>query len=446
MKNLSIKLMKSKYSVLPGLLLFINALSAQATTKVVSSFDLETRGAGILVSEKDRLNGIECISCPFERISDNPINHFAIYSGLTHKLTINNKFEVETGLFLEERSFSGGSNTIDNWVVYPKILISGNDSLVVFDRKFRYKLMGGDFWNQDFNDMLRIHNLDYQGLNGELGYKNYTLGFLIVGDLATNVQLGLHQLHKFYINGAFDNIDVSLFLSDNYLTQRHAQPQDYNVGSHLNIDISDAIKVESQVELRLNRTLGTSYAMGIGLSGKMGDLEYDGKLKYYKTEFNRGYGTSRILSNEEAPYRDGGSYVGEQLYPLKNFYRTYSQWANYTKRSNRDLLGFELAVLWEKQLHDRIYFFTDIDLNVIGNPETLVGETIPLYLIGLRIRYFDYLRTEFYATNKFMNLNDFYQTFHASKAPFFGGSVTIDLKGIGRREMRNKDKELIHWI
>ena len=204
------KFIKPLSTILIFLLLIINSLQVQAQdkTEIISSFDLETKGAGILVSYTNARNDIECISCVLQTISDNPINHFAIYSGLTHKLTINRKFEFETGVFVEERSFSGGSNTMDNWVIYPKILLSGSDSIEFLNRDFRYKLMGGDFWNQDFDDFLRIHNLDYQGLNGELGFKNYTLGFLIVGDLATNVQLGLHQLHKYYVSGDFNNIGI----------------------------------------------------------------------------------------------------------------------------------------------------------------------------------------------------------------------------------------------
>ena len=417
-------------------LLVTGSYSAQDTTSVVSSFDLETKGAGILVSTTGIRNDIPCISCPFQTISDNPINHFAIYSGLTHKLTVNGKYEFETGIFLEERSFSGGSNTVGNWVVFPKILLSGTDSLRLGNRDFRYSLMGGDFWNEDFDDFLRIHNLDYQGLNGELGFKRYTLGFLIIGDLATNVQLGLHQMHKYYLRGDFERVRATLFLSDNYLTTRHVQPQDFNVGSHVRFDVSEHVHLQSQVEFRLNEELGHSYALGLAVSGKFKSLEFDGKLKYYQAEFNQGYGTNRILPDGEMPYRDEGSYVGEQLYPLKNFYRTYSQWANYTKQGTRDLLGFELGILWEKQLRKTLHAFTDLDLNIIGNPQTRSGETIPLYSIGVRMKHFDFLKTEFYATNKFMNLDTFYQTFQASERPFFGGAVILDLEGIGAREYR----------
>ena len=429
----SLKLILEKIALFSFIILtlaIINPLKSQDSTRLVSTFSIETKGAGILVSYKESRNDIECISCVFETISDNPINHFAIYSGLTHKLTINEKFIFETGIFLEERSFSGGSNTVSNWAVYPKILLSGRDTLNIGKREIEYKLMGGDFWNQDFDDMLRIHNLDYQGLNGELTFKNNSIGFLIVGDLATNVRLGLHQLHKYYIKREVDQFSATVFYSENQLTSRHELPQDYNIGSALEYRNSKNITLQSQIELRFNDQIGTAFATGIGISGKVKSLKFAGKLKYYQSGFNLGYGISTIPTVGDQPYRDGNLYVGEQLYPLKNFYRTYSQWGNYTQQQNRNLLGLELNVLWEKNIKNNIYFFSDIDLNIIGDPQKKVGKTIPLYSIGLRNKYFNFLKTEFYLTNKFMNIDTFYQTFQASKNPFFGGRILLDLKDI----------------
>jgi hypothetical protein len=93
-------------------------------------------------------------------------------------------------------------------------------------------------------------------------------------------------------------------------------------------------------------------------------------------------------------------------------------------------VGFELQINWEQNLHKRMAFFTDIDLNIIGDPETQTGRTVPLYTAGLRINYFKHFKTEFFITNKHMNLDSFYQTFQASELPYLGGSVVLDLKGL----------------
>jgi hypothetical protein len=91
----------------------------QNPAKIESFLSIETKGTGTLITRDDP---IECITCLpfFERIQDNPFHHFAIYSRLTHTLTINNAITAETGIYAEERSFSGGSNTLDNWVVFLK--------------------------------------------------------------------------------------------------------------------------------------------------------------------------------------------------------------------------------------------------------------------------------------------------------------------------------------
>jgi hypothetical protein len=308
----------------------------------------------------------------------------------------------------------------------PKILLTAVDTINFFNKPIAFKLAGGDFWNEDFNDMLRVHNMDYQGMLAELRWRQHALGFLIVGDLSVNVGLGLHQYHKAYLRSDFRHIQNTLSFAENQLSdwENHLTPRDYNVSDNLRYAVSDYINLESQIEFRLNSILGNSLAAGIGVSGQYKNLKYASRVKYYKAEFNDGYFSTNTF------YRDGASYTGEQLYPLKNFYRNYSQWGNYTKTQGRDLLGFELVASWEQPIKDRLLFFTDVDLNIIGDPETRTGKTVPLYSIGLRTRYFDFLKTEFFFTNKHMNLNTFYQTFQASELPFFGGSVILEIDRI----------------
>ncbi len=415
--------MTKLFASLTFLVAFCTLSHAQDSLKIGSTFSFETKGSGIFINDRSR---IDCITCIYETIQDNPIHHFAIYSGLSHKLSLNDKYTIETGVFLEERSFSGGDNTVDNWIVYPKIFLSGENTMKAFNRTFRYKIAGGDFWNEDFDDMLRIHNIDFQGIVTEVGYKNTTLGFLIAGDLSVNIGLGLHQYHKFYVKQTFNKLETNFYLSDNQLAnyQNHILPRDINFGNNTSFKISDRIQVEGQLEFRANQELGTSLAAGIGAKSQFKNLRVASNLKYYQADFNLGYYSTRLF------YRGNSSYVGEQLYPLRNFFRYYSQWGNYTRIQNKDLVGFELQINWEQNLHKRMAFFTDIDLNIIGDPETQTGRTVPLYTAGLRINYFKHFKTEFFITNKHMNLDSFYQTFQASELPYLGGSVVLDLKGL----------------
>ena len=410
------------------LLLLSTSIFSQDSIKIESLLSVETRGTGLLASG---YTNFDCITCLFETISDNPIHHFAIYSGLTHTLSVNDKFHFETGVFLEERSFSGGSNTLANWVVYPKILLTGIDTISFLNQSISYKLSGGDFWAEDFNDMLRIHNMDYQGLLAELSLNRHTLGFLVIGDLSYNIGLGLHQYHKFFIRSDFGKFQNTLSFADNQLSEwrNHTLPRDFNVGNNLRYRISERVGLESQIEFRINDDLGTSVAAGIGVTGQFKTLKFGSRLKYYSANFNNGYFSTLLF------YRNGARYVGQQLYPLKNYYRDYSQWGNYTRVQNRNLLGFELTVSWNQPINKNIYFFTDIDLNIIGDPETQTGNTIPLYNLGLSVRFFDLIKTDFFFTNKHMNLDTFYQTFQASVLPFFAGTVSIDLNKMPLKTM-----------
>ena len=415
--------MRSVFLSVAFILIIPQVNFGQDSTKVESTLNIETKGTGIWVSGRQN---IECITCLFNHVRDNPFHHFAIYSGITHTLSVNDAFHFETGVFLEERSFSGGNNTLANWVVYPKIVLTGTDTLNLFNQKIEYKLSGGDFWNQDFDDMLRIYNLDYQGLLSELRVKNHAIGFLLIGDLSRNVGLGLHQYHKFFVRSSFGMVQNTLHFTENQLSigDNHSVPIDYNLGNTIKIRFAENAKFESQIEWRINQDLGNSFAGGIGIAGCFKNLKYRSRLKYYEANFNLGYFSNNNL------YRGSTSYVGEQLYPLKNFYRRYDQWGAYTSLQNNKLLGFELCVSWERNILGKMLYFADLDLNVIGNPQTRRGRTIPLYTTGLRIKYFNFLKTEFYFTNKHMNLDTFYQTFQASKMPFFGGSILMDLKRI----------------
>ncbi|MFK7970381.1 MAG: hypothetical protein AB8F95_08445 [Bacteroidia bacterium] len=395
----------------------------QDSTSIESHLSFETKGSGALAAGA---NNIQCFGCFFQTVQDNPFHHFAIYSAINHTLTIDEKYKIETGIYLEERSYSGGSNTVANWITFPKILLSARDTFQFLNTTFNYNLKGGDYWNEDVNDMLRIHNFDYHGLTAELGYKDFTLGMNIIGDLSQNIGLGLHQYTQFYLKKKSPKFETFFFLTDNQLTDRttHTLPQDFNAGNNSRFFLSDKIHLEAQIDFRLNKALGTSFASGFGIEGAFKRLTFRSNLKFYQADFNRGY------SSNENLYRGANSYVGRQLYPLKNYYRAYSQWGNYTSRQNRDMLGFELQVKWEQPLKKWASVFVDGDLNIIGDPRTQTGVTIPLYTFGLRSNYHQILKVDLFFTNKHMNLDSFYQTFQASRRPFFGGSVILDLRNI----------------
>jgi hypothetical protein len=77
---------------------------------------------------KGGIGGVRQFNNSSSVITDNPIFHFAIYNGTILKTTLNKKYSIETGLFMEERSYSHGNNTLSNLIIFPKIKLGVIDT------------------------------------------------------------------------------------------------------------------------------------------------------------------------------------------------------------------------------------------------------------------------------------------------------------------------------
>jgi hypothetical protein len=150
---------------------FFNQIFTQDSIKLKSEFNVELKSQHNLTLFKNRF---QCIECEISEVPDNPFFHFAIYSGMTNKIILNSKYILETGIFIEQRSYSGGNTTVQNNVIFPKIKFSASDSFLINKRRFYYKIVGGDFWNENINDFLRIYNIDYQASQFEIVSANCT--------------------------------------------------------------------------------------------------------------------------------------------------------------------------------------------------------------------------------------------------------------------------------
>ncbi|MFT4661116.1 MAG: hypothetical protein ACI8XB_001387, partial [Patiriisocius sp.] len=74
-------------------------------------------------------------------------------------------------------------------------------------------------------------------------------------------------------------------------------------------------------------------------------------MKYYQAAFNDGYGYGNVN------FTDGGSsFVGEQLYPLKNYYRNVNQWAMLTQFQGTDVFNFEVVLKYQERIYRKLYW------------------------------------------------------------------------------------------
>jgi len=404
-------------NIIPFLICF-----GQDSIKIESLISIETEGQHNLAA----LNrNFDCINCITGKIGDNPLHHLGIYTGINHLLIFDNRYSLETGLYLEERSNSGGNNTLSNLVIFPKILLTVGDSITK-NGSVEYFIKGGDLWNEEIGDFLRIYNIDYQGLIGELRVKKLTFGFMTIGDLSKNIGLDLHQLYKFsteYKSRRFSN-KASITINELF-TQPvglHPTKSDINVANYAKYNLSKNTTVEGQFEMRLNEKSAPSYASGVRVNYTHKQFKIKSVLRYYSGTFNLGY-------NGDGPRYlwAGGGYIGPQLYPLKNFYRDFSQWAFYTHETNNDVLTVEFTLSWNTKVYKKLSGFCDFDINYIYDLDNRNGKIFPIYNTGFRFNFLAVFNGRISITNKHMELRRYYQTMSISKMPFLSLGTHIKL-------------------
>jgi len=388
--------------------------SAQDSLKIDSHISIVSKGQhnlSALASNRD------CWHCPRGTIDDNPFFHLAVYTGIDYSLVLNDKITVETGLYLEERSYSGGNNTLSNIVIFPKLLFKTEDTFSVRSKSIGYYLKGGDLWDEDLNDFLRIHNVDYQALIGGLVYKKWTLETLTIGDLSRNVGLDLHQVYRAAISYRHQKIKNQSSITLNDLVTlpqgQHLKSQDVNLANYFRLDLSSELSLEAQIDWRLNTELTNAFASGVKLQYSKSKFKVTTAIRYYTAQFNQGYNGFRPRY-----YGTVGKYVGPQLYPLKNYYRSFNQWALFTHLNGTDILSYELTSSWRKLLFRKLGFFYDLDLNVIYEVQNRNVTVYPLYNAGLYVEFTPIFTGRASLTNKHMDLTQHFQTFLMSKEAF----------------------------
>jgi hypothetical protein len=311
-------------------------------------------------------------------ISDNPIFHFAIYNGAVLKTTLNKKYSMETGLFMEERSFSHGNNTLSNLVFFPKIKLGLIDTFTIAKCKINTSIKAGDFWNEDFQDIIRFYNIDFQALEVNFGIKNWNLKTNVIGDLSRNIGLDLHEMYKFQLQHHLKNSTNSIAFSINELFTTpngyHPQERDFNLTFHSKYATNKKQTLEAQADFRMNTADRISKAIGIKYALKSSEwIIFYAALRYFDFEFNKGYAAYK------PQYRNGNNFIGAQLYPLKNYYRPMNQWAFLTSHQYKDLFNFELNANIKVPVYKKITLFADVDFNFIYEPQIEKSFFYPLY-------------------------------------------------------------------
>jgi hypothetical protein len=323
---------------------------------------------------------------------------------------------------------------LSNLVIFPKILLRVDEAISILNNQIGVKIKGGDLWNENIGDMLRFYNIDYQGIIGELVFNKWEASFMSIGDLSKNSGLDLHQTYRFALGYRNDKLwNLSSFTINELISLPrglHPTSNDLNIANYTKYKFTENINIESQVETRINSALSNSLALGVQFNYSSENLNLSTSIRYFASQFNYGYN-----GNEPSYIGANGKYVGEQLYPLKNYYRNYSQWAAYTHFGSSDLLAIAFTTVWDKKIYRKFGVFYDFDINYIHDLDSNRGLLYPIYNAGLQIYFLSNFNVKISLTNKHMELRDFYQTFSISQKPFLSLGVHMKIKKIRQRTL-----------
>lgn len=96
--------------------------------------------------------------------SNQPFRHFGTYAGLFLQSSYQSKYQFLIGGYLEHRSASAGIHNTKNILVYPRISIAIKDTFYVKSKPFKVKATIGSLFQADFEDFLRLYNIDVQAV------------------------------------------------------------------------------------------------------------------------------------------------------------------------------------------------------------------------------------------------------------------------------------------
>lgn len=404
------------------ILLFYTYTNCQDSISIKTSVDINLDSRHILTAINSNRG---CINCSNGEISDNPINHLGLYGLPKFNLSINDKYSCKIGLLLEERGFSFGNYTRNNLIAIPYFNFEIIDTFNIAGIKVKQNLQAGDLWNSDVNDIIRLFNIDYQGVNSKLGIGKVWLGLLVVADLSTSIGLNIGEIHRFSIGYQNDNIHY-IFSLNNNIQISLPQGEDISFSNYFRKTIKD-YTIQAQFDFKLNNIVGNGIASSIRIDYFTEHIELSNTIRYYSSNYNLGF------KNDNINYINRG-----QLYPLKNYDRDIAQWAFFTNLQNSDLVSYEIVSSKFFRIKDRLTLQSKLDCNFIYDITNSNVSIFPAYEVNLEFRYFKKLKFKIGVTNKHMELLSFYQSSSLSTTPFITYGFSLDLQEINERKSKKE--------
>lgn len=331
-----------------------------------------------------------------------------------------NKYSADVGIFFEQRNHSAGNNTLDHLILYPRITFRVKDTLTISNLNIKFDAVAGDMWDEDYNDILRFYNIDFHGFYSKIGFKNIWFSLYRISDLSYNIGLGLPEVDKFEVLYQSKKSKIAIHITRNTLDG--LTRFDYNYGLYFNQYIGRNGQLKFQVENRTNSRIGDGIVLGAEYEVNFGISEFGIRYQYYDSQYNEEY-----LKFDKVDYNTNFlNYTGTQLYPLKNYFRPFNQWAFFTTFQGSNIHNLQVHYTIRKHLYKNLFLKGQYEVNLLRSSFSDKFWLFPAYETGVEINLANFISFDLSLTNKHMNLETVYQGHSLSELPYM--SITLSMK------------------
>lgn len=376
----------------------------------------------------------------FTSITDNPLEHGAVYVALKTTTSYRNKIFLFADLYGEHRGVSYGLFNRKNTVLYPVIQVEGRDTLTVGAKTLALKGRIGAFLDERVDEGLQVYNIDVQGMKFQADLGSFRFQYNLYGDLSNGIGLNIDDLQAISVSKKIPGGLIGLSwmiarpnyapLRNNYSINFFAERALGNEDTKLYGQIGFRPLSMDPNFFRPKAYQQTALLAGIKTKKESGRLRYaiQGELRYYGFAWNFNYfdNARRYRDSAYDIYTMYANTVGPYLYPLRKYHTPFSQWALFTEYFDSEVVGANLMAKSAWRLSQKFDAFLDTDLMflyayldpaLVYAPEMTSAFFYPFFDGGIAYHPAPNTTARLSLTNKSMNLDVSYPTHYLFKKP-----------------------------
>ena len=362
-------------------------------------------------------------------LTDNPLWHGAAFAHLAMEAK-NAGLTLYCELMAEHRGASYGVYAMKDIAIVPKFSAAIDTSFTIKSERFRAGAGAGTYDDYRLYEGLAIYNIDVQGDQFYLKWKNLKLAYSQIGDLEYGIGLNIGDQYDYIVSLEEIALYKHLKLDASAGHFIYGLSGDADKGLQANgtnfsaaLHWKETIRLYSQVGIRnvddaayggIDRCadlVGCTFRGGLN---KL-DVNMTGEYRYYGRYFNQGFRYSGNCFLYRGSELNGKclawNTVGRYLYPLDVYYRPFSQWAVYTDYQGRDVQTFIYRADASYKLPAECSLFCNLDLNYldVSNEDPFL---YPFYNAGVGWSPAAGTTIALSRTNRAMNLDKHYPTLY----------------------------------